>query len=114
MPAFTPTDREREVVGLAKAMGMDHETIARLVFNPRTSKHINRETLEKAFAEELEIAVAILNLKVCRSLVGQALAGNMTAIIWYMKNRMGWTDSMSVIGKDGKLVEGSTRCGLSW
>jgi len=52
MPAFTPTERDRQTVGLAKAMCMDHETIAGFVFNPRTSKDIDRETLEKAFAEE--------------------------------------------------------------
>jgi len=105
MPAFTPTNQDREIVGLAKAMGMDHETIARLVFNPRTSKHINRETLEKAFAQELAIAASILNLKICRSLVGQALAGNMTAIIWYQKNRMGWSDNLAQTGKNGEPIE---------
>jgi len=46
-----------------------------------------------AFRAELDRGVAVTQYKVANSLVDNALAGNVTAQIWYAKSQMGWSET---------------------
>lgn len=46
------------------------------------------------FAEYREQKMSSTNLKVTQKLLHRALEGNLTAIIWWMKNQMGWSDKV--------------------
>ena len=105
MPPFEPTENHRNIVGLMAAFGIPQDRIRRCVINPRTGAPISKETLEKAFAEELQNGMAQMDLVCATAMAHQIKAGNTTMMIWFSKNRWGWSDSMSVVGKDDKPVE---------
>lgn len=104
MPPFIPTDEQRGVVELMAGFGIDQVRIRSVIINPRTGKGISLETLEKAFREELDRGMAKMDALVATSHAQQIKAGNITAIIWYQKNRWGWSDAQRLehTGKDGK------------
>lgn len=58
MPAFEPTEQQRLFVAAMAGAKMSLREIACLVINPRTNKPIALETLQKAFAYELEAGIA--------------------------------------------------------
>jgi hypothetical protein len=91
-PAFEPTDEQRNLVKLLAGFGIPQERICLVVNSPRTGRPITKETLERAFAHGLEVGSIEMD-SVCASMLATKVRqGNMTAIIWYMKNRMGWRD----------------------
>lgn len=63
---------------------------------------ITRATLRKHFREELDTGRVRTITKVADSLVRQALAGNMTAAIFYLKTQAGWTET-SRLEHSGKI-----------
>jgi hypothetical protein len=94
MPAFEPAQEQRTLVESLVAYGIPYLEICRLVINPRTNRPINTETLMKHFRDELDVGATKANAKVAESLYTQALAGNMTAAIWWTKTRMGWKETI--------------------
>jgi hypothetical protein len=48
--------------------------------------------LERCFADELECGSVEMDAVACGMLAKRIREGNLTAIIWYQKNRMGWKD----------------------
>jgi len=65
---------------------------------------ISRMTLRKHFRDELAVGKVRTITKVADSLVRQALAGNMTAAIFFLKTQARWTETHRVdVGVDGEL-----------
>ena len=58
MPVFEPTEQQRIFVAAMAGAKMSVREIACLVINPRTNKPIAADTLQKAFAYELEAGIA--------------------------------------------------------
>lgn len=102
-PSFIPTPEQQAVVRLLIGSGRPHDEIVTAIKNPRTSKPISIETLHKAFTEEIRSGQVEMNTLAMTGLAGQLKGGNMTAIIWWSKNRMGWQDSTvhEMSGKNG-------------
>jgi hypothetical protein len=73
-------------------MGTPQERIVKGILNPHSKKPISVETLVRAFADELEMGMTEMESIVGLSLAQQIKKGNMTAIIWWTKNRAGWRD----------------------
>jgi hypothetical protein len=90
--AFEPTKEHRELVKLLAGYGIPEARIVKVVRNPHTRRPIQVPTLHKHFAEELESGAEEMNAVVCAMLSTKIRQGNIVAIIWYMKNRMGWKD----------------------
>ena len=88
-PAFEPTDEHRKLVRDMVAAGIPHESIARVI-------GISRNTLEKHFREEIDTAAAEANAKVAMTLFEKALSGDTTAMIWWTKSRMGWSEKQKL------------------
>jgi hypothetical protein len=107
MPAFEPAQEQRTLVESLVAYGIPYLEICRLVINPRTKRPINTETLMKHFRDELDVGATKANAKVAESLYTQALAGNMTAAIWWTKTRMGWKETIRSehTGADGGPIK---------
>jgi len=84
---FKPTDDERKTVSLMVAVGIPQEGIARCIRDG-----ISRPTLEKHFREELDTAAHKANAKVGGTLYQKAIAGDTTAMIWWTKARMRWSE----------------------
>jgi hypothetical protein len=62
--------------------------------NPLTRRPIAVSTLQARFPEELATGAAKMDAICCSMLSEKIREGNIVAIIWYMKNRLGWTDRM--------------------
>ncbi len=108
-PKFEPTEDDRKKVKAMAGYGLNHKEIASLITNPRTERHISRQTLENEFSRELEIGVPIANSQVAQSLYRKAIGNGsqaVTAAIWWTKVRMGWRgESLELTGKDGGPIE---------
>jgi len=94
----------RKTVEAMAAYGIPHDEIASVV-------GCVKATLEKHFASELRQAQPKANAKVAETLFQQAISGNTTAMIFWLKCRAGWKDRQAheVTGLDGAPIELLTR-----
>jgi hypothetical protein len=102
---WEPTKEQRDLVKLLAGYDVSEWKICRLIRNPLTRRSITIETLHKHFEEEIEIGHEEMDAICLTMLTMQLRKGNMTAIIWYMKNRLGWKDVVEThrINTDVKL-----------
>lgn len=92
---FAPTEEQRYTVSLMAGIGIVHDEIAKCV-------GISDETLRKYFREELDTGKVKTIARVADSLVRQALAGNITAAIYYLKTQGGWRETGDASKPQGK------------
>lgn len=108
-PKFEPTDEDRERVEKMAGYGLTQPQMASVIINPRTEKHIDRQTLQNEFPTELETGAVVANSAVAKSLHEKAIgkgSQSVTAAIWWTKVRMGWRgESLELTGKDGGPIE---------
>jgi hypothetical protein len=98
---FAPTREQRDLVRLLAGYGITPDRICKVIKNNRpTRKPIIGATLEKRFADELECGAAEMDAVCCDMLSRKIRQGNIVAIIWYMKNRMGWRDVTEQQGRN--------------
>jgi hypothetical protein len=72
MRKYAPNDRDREIVQHMSAIpGVTREQIAFCITNPRTARAINRRTLEKYYAKELETGMAVMQRITMESFTAQ-------------------------------------------
>lgn len=84
-PAHKPTDELREKVASLKAFGNTHEAIA-------ASLSIDNDTLVKYYKEELTNGATNANHKVASVLFDKCMAGDTSALIFYLKTRARWRE----------------------
>lgn len=77
----------RRFVEIAAGAGMPPEEISLLLVPPVTV-----EQLQAEFSLELEMGPAKVNLEMTTGLLAAARKGNVTAMIYWTKSRMGWTE----------------------
>lgn len=90
-PEQSPEDRERErrnFVEFAASAGIAPEQIALLLVPP-----IPVGELKERYAMQLEIGPAKTNLKAATALLAGINKGNMAAIIYWTKAKMGWKEN---------------------
>jgi hypothetical protein len=100
-PGFEPSETERKQVEALSGYGLPLDQIAVLV-----RKGISVETLTKHFADELVSGKAKANSQVGRTLFQKATSGDTTAMIWWTKTQMKWSETQKVehTGKDGGAI----------
>lgn len=66
---------------------------------------ISEATIYKIFSNELERGKAVVNSKVARRLLLNALEGDTTAAIWWTKSRMKWSEKheLDLTNSDGSF-----------
>ena len=84
-PSHEPTKALRDTVRLHAIVGTRHEMIAQVL-------QIDVKTLYKYYRRELDTARDLANAQVGGALFNKALAGDMTAQIFWMKTRAGWKE----------------------
>lgn len=99
-PAFKPSPEQRYSVELMAAIGIPQTSIA-------AALGVAPNTLAKHFPDELANGRTRTTTKVADSLVRQALAGNITAMIFYLKTQGGWSEKTRVehSGNIGSLTD---------
>ena len=100
-PGFEPSETERKQVEALSGYGLPLDQIAVLV-----RKGISVDTLTKHFADELISGKAKANSQVGRTLFQKATSGDTTAMIWWTKTQMKWSETQKVehTGKDGGAI----------
>lgn len=84
---FTVTDKLREKVRSLAAVGVRQDDIAKIV-------DCSPKTLRKHFRRELDRAGAEANAMIAGSLYQAAMNGNVTAMIFWLKVRAHWKETM--------------------
>jgi len=86
--AFVVTDATREKVRYLAGVGVPQDDIAKIV-------GCAPKTLRKRFRDELDRGVAEANAQVSGYLFAAAKAGNIAAIIFWLKTRANWRERMA-------------------
>lgn len=84
---FEPTEHERKQVEAMSGYGLPIEQIAILVRDG-----IDPDTLRKYFSIELQSGKAKANAQVGKTLFQKAMGGDTTAMIWWSKTQMRWSE----------------------
>ena len=95
-PPFEPTEADRELVRTMAASGIPQVNIARCIRGG-----IDPKTLRKNFRDELDTSALLANNEVAKTLYQKAIAGDTTAMIWWTKTRMRWSERHEITGEDG-------------
>ena len=101
-PRFEPTEKQRQQVSQLAAVGTPQDQICRMIINPETNKGIGLATLNQYFREELDLGSAKSTAAVVGALYNQAINGNVTAQIFWMKTRGKWRESAQAIEITGE------------
>jgi hypothetical protein len=107
-PPFVPTEDQRKIVQLGKAVGYTHPQIARLITPPDKPDGISVDTLERHFPDELAVGADKINMLVAGNLFNIATGtskGAVAAAIFWLKCRMRWKPEgeLPPIDIEGKL-----------
>lgn len=96
---YEPTEEQRKFITLMAIGGITKEVMARVM-------GIDRKTLDKAYKEELDANVPKAHAKIVGALYNAALKGNVTAMIFYLKTRLGWQEvnRLEHTGEDGGAI----------
>lgn len=96
-PSHEPTEKARQAVETMSAVGIPQEDIA-LVLD------IDPKTLRKHYRAELDKSSIKSNAAIGGALYKKAMAGDTTAMIWWTKTRMQWSEKtiQEHTGPDGK------------
>jgi hypothetical protein len=89
--SFIPTEDERIAVKSMAGFGTPMEHIAALIRNG-----IGIDTLRKHFSIELLCGKAAANIIIGETLFKKALGGDTTAMIWWSKTQMGWSELQKI------------------
>ena len=90
-PAFKPTDDERKMVEQMTACGIPQESQCLVLRDG-----IDDKTLRKHFRRELDTAATKANTKVAGTLFNKAMGGDTTALIWWTKTRLNWSEKSEI------------------
>jgi len=103
-PRMVFTTEERRQVELLAGLGLPIRDISLLV-----REGINHKTLSEHFELELQRGVAKANARVSQTLFEKATKDkDTTAMIWWTKSRMRWTERHEITGADGGAIKQET------
>jgi hypothetical protein len=98
--AFEPTEKDRGLVAAAVRVGVPEDEICALVINPETRRPLSPKTLRRCFRAEIRSSKNVALARVEASLFRQAIKGNVTACIFYLKTQARWREADSLEGGD--------------
>jgi len=97
--AHKPTDEKRLIVKTLAAVGITHEDIARKL-------EIDNDTLQKYYKKELDDGRVDANAANGKALYEQAKSGNTPAMIFWLKTRARWKETVEhEVSGNLKVVE---------
>jgi len=100
--AFTFTEAERQQVEALSGYGLPQDQIAVLIRDG-----IGVDALRTHFPNELMRGKAKANGKISQTLFQKAMGGDTTAMIWWTKTQMRWSEIQKheLTGKDGDAIK---------
>lgn len=99
-PEHVPTEQDRRTVAVLVAGGVDQYQIAGVL-------GISRPALRKHYKSEIANGSGQVNAIVIAAHLKRIRAGDMRAIEWWQKARMGWAETQKIqpLGKDGQPTD---------
>lgn len=91
------TEKTQNQVFVMAAAGTKHDIIAKIL-------QINQKTLKKHYKYQLDLGRAKANSLVVGALFNNAMSGNVTAQIFWLKTRAGWRESTPGSDEPTKLI----------
>lgn len=100
MIAHEPTDVTRDVVKTSSGLGLPQEQICALI------GILDPKTLRKHYERELALGKAEASSAIANTLFNKAQAGDTTAMIWWTKAQMKWSETVKqeLTGADGAAL----------
>lgn len=92
------TDESRALVKTLSAVGTRHEDIA-------SKMGISDDTLVRKYRQELDDGRIDANAVIAKSLYEQARGGNTVAMIFWLKTRAKWHETLAVTGVEGGPIQ---------
>ena len=94
---FVPTAQQRHLVHMMTLNGVKQDEQARAL-------RMSKTTLTKYFREELDLGKIVTTANVAGALYRNAMDGNVSAQIFWMKAQGGWreADRLEITGAEGK------------
>ena len=105
---FIPTDEHRKIVKDMATAGLTMSMISLMVRWPHNDRPVSCKTLMRHFEHELYEGTMGANVAVGGALFKNAMAGNVSAQIFWAKTRMGWRETaqrVELTGKDGEKLD---------
>jgi hypothetical protein len=97
---FAPTDADRKQVEALSGYGLPVHQIAALI-----QGGIAVDMLYKYFRDEMVSGKAKANSQVAQTLFKKAMAGDVTAMIWWSKSQLRWSERHEITGADGGPIK---------
>lgn len=110
-PPFEPTPEMRRDVEAWVRAGATGEDIAVLI-TANYGRPCSRQTVDRHFKHELAVGRAKLRVAIGGSLVKDALEGNLTAKIFWLRTQAKWNTRVEHVGADGGAVRSFDLGGL--
>jgi hypothetical protein len=95
-PRKTPTNEQATQAEQLAAIGVSDADIASVM-------GVSEATLKNYLADRLKTGRAKGRTKIGKAMFDAALAGNVSAQVWWSKNQMGWRDQPADINSSRKL-----------
>ena len=94
---FVPTEQQRHLVHMMTVNGVKQDDQAKAL-------RIGKNTLTRHFREELDLGKITTTANVAGALYRNAMDGNVSAQIFWMKSQGGWreADRLEITGAEGK------------
>jgi hypothetical protein len=100
-----PTSESRQLVQLHATVGTPFATIALLL-------DIDHKTMSKYYRDELELAISQANATIGGALFKKAMGGDTTAMIFWLKTRARWRETLDISNEDGSLKPEATQAAV--
>ena len=100
LPKHQPTDATRQTVQLHVMVGSRQEVIAEIL-------GISVDTLYRHYKAEMDTAREKANASIGGALYKKAMGGDTTALIFWLKTRARWKETVDISNDDGSLKPGA-------
>lgn len=100
LPKHQPTDATRQTVQLHVMVGSRQEVIAEIL-------GISVDTLYRHYKAEMDTAREKANASIGGALYKKAMGGDTTAMIFWLKTRARWKETVDISNDDGSLKPGA-------
>jgi len=105
LPKHQPTDATRQTVQLHVMVGSRQEVIAEIL-------GISVDTLYRHYKAEMDTAREKANASIGGALYKKAMGGDTTAMIFWLKTRARWKETVDISNDDGSLKPGVTQAAV--
>jgi hypothetical protein len=104
-PAHKPTDATRQTVSLHATVGTRQDVIAEIL-------GISTDSLQRHYRAELDTSREKANASVGGALFKKAMGGDTTAMIFWLKTRARWRETLDISNEDGSLKPEATQAAV--